>query len=134
MRLRITCSLLLFLLVSAQVFASMCAIRCETMTGTASRNQMAGMIHCHMTSQPDSGPQRTYALTPSQPCTGHVCRNDWTFLQTSVVHEFGFTSLSIAFSDHAVPSLPIAGHLQFQANRSTNSIPPFDPLVSTLRI
>lgn len=134
-RLKATFSqLLLLLLVSVPMFASICAIRCETMTSTGSRNQMVGMTHYHMPSQLDSGSQGASALTSSQPCTGHVCRNDWTFLQTSVVHEFGFTSLGIALANHAVPSLPIAAYLQFQANRSTHSIPPFDPIVSSLRI
>ncbi|MBS1821291.1 MAG: hypothetical protein JST61_04865 [Acidobacteria bacterium] len=134
MRLKATCSLLLFLLVGVQGFASVCAVRCETMASMGSLSRMSGMANCQMASQSGSNDQEMAAYISSQSCAGHLCTNDWTFLQNQVDHELNVAALPMAFAGHPIVPIPIASRLQFDANRSTRSIPPFDPLISNLRV
>lgn len=134
MRVKATCSLLAFLLVGIQAFASVCTVRCETMASTSSTHQMAGMADCQMASQAGSSHLEMAAFVSSQSCVGHPCISDWTFLQNQVVHELSLASLPMAFAGHPALPIPIASRLHLEANRSTRIVPPFDPLISNLRV
>lgn len=134
MRLKATCSLLLFLLVSVQGFASVCAIRCG-MESMDSLSQVSGIAHRSRMAFPASlGQEQVAASTLSQPCDGNLCDVDWMFLQNRDVHELSLALLPMDFASHAVAPIPIASRLQFEANRSTRSIPSFDPLIANLRV
>ena len=134
MRLRATCLLLLLLLVGLQSSGVACAVRCETMANLGSPSRMSGMANCQMASQSDPGHQEMAAYISSQSCAGHLCMNDWTFLQNQVVHDLSVASSPVVLAVHFVAPIPIASRLKFEANRSTRTIPPFDPLVSNLRV
>lgn len=135
MRFRVTCALLLLLLlVGLQVSAATCAIRCG-MENMDSPSQVTGIAHrSRMAFPTGSGQEPLAASTLFQPCDSHVCDSDWTFLQNRDVHELGVVSLPISLAMHAAPSVLIPRYSPFQGIRSTHSIPPFDPLVSNLRI
>lgn len=135
MRLKVTWSLLLLMLVSVQVFAATCDVRCGAMALRDSASQMSGMADCQrMTSQRASDQQFVASLTSSQSCDSHICKDDWTFLQNSVVQELGISALPLIPLGNALISLEIAHPLQFKIDRSPHSIPTFDPLISSLRV
>jgi hypothetical protein len=135
MRLKATWSLLLLLLMSVQAFAATCDVRCGTMAMMESASHMSGMANCRgMTSQRFSGQHAEIALTSSQPCASHICKDDWTFLQNPVEQELGISSLPLTLLDSITMLLEIAHPLQFKVNRSPHSTPSFDPLISSLRI
>jgi hypothetical protein len=135
MRLKVAWSLLLLLLVSVQAFAAACDVRCGAIASADSASHMTGMAHCHgMASQPLPTQQSVVSLMSSQPCASHICKNDWTFLQNPVVHELGISPLSLAVLGHAVIPVKIARPLQFKPDRSTHSIPAYDPIISSLRV
>lgn len=122
MRLRATCSLLLLLLVGLQSSAVACAVRCQTMTSLGSPSRMSGMANCQMASQSGFSHQEMAAFVSSRSCAGHLCMNDWTFLQNQVAHDLRVASSSAIVASHAVAPIPIASRLQFGGNRSTRSI------------
>lgn len=134
MRLKATCSLLLLLLVGLQVSAATCAVRCG-MESLDSPSQVPGIAHrSRMAFYSGPGQEQVAASTLSQPCDSDLCDADWTFLQNQVAHDLSIASSSAIFASHAVAPIPIASRLQFGGNRSTRSIPPFDPLLSNFRV
>ena len=135
MRLKATCSPLLLLpLVGLQVSAATCAVRCG-MESLDSPSQVSRIAHRSRMAFPSSpGQEQVAASTLSQPCDSDLCDTDWTFLQNQVAHDLSIASSSAIFASHAVTPVPIASRLQFEASRSTRSIPPFDPLISNLRV
>lgn len=135
MRLKVTWSLLLLVLVSVQAFAATCDVRCGEMALTDSASHMSGMADCRgMESQGLSGQQTAATLMTSQSCHSDICKDDWTFLQTPVAQELGISSLPLTPLVNTVISLEIAHPLQFKIDRSPHSIPTFDPLISSLRV
>jgi hypothetical protein len=135
MRLKATWSLLLLLLVSVQAFAAVCDVRCGAIASADSASHMTGMAHCPgMASQSLPTQPSVVGLMTPQPCASHICQNDWTFLQNSVVHELGILPLSLAVLGHAAIPVEIASPLQFKPDRSTHSIAVYDPIISSLRI
>jgi hypothetical protein len=135
MRLKATWSLLLLLLVSVQSFAATCEVRCGTMAMMVSASQMPGMANCRgMASQRVSDWQADVTVTSAQTCASHICKDDWTFLQSPVEHELAISLLPLTPSSSTTMPLEIAHPLQFKVNRSPHSIPSFDPLISSLRV
>lgn len=129
-----TWSMLLLLLVSVQAFASACDIRCGAMAFMDTAGQMVGMAHCQgMASRPLPGHEAVDTAAPSQPCASHICKNDWA-LQSRTVQELGLSSLPVAVLSAATIPIPIAIFSRWKTDRSTHSIPPFDPLTSSLRV
>lgn|SRR6185437_5143681 len=131
---RLFTSVLLLLLLGAQATAGACAVRCEMEASRGSSNRMSGMTNCQMASQSGSSHREIAAVISSQSCADHLCMNDWTFLQNQVIHDLSVASSPVVHATDAVAPTPIASHLQLEASRSTRIIPPFDPLVSSLRI
>ncbi len=129
-----TWSLLILLLVSVQAFASACDIRCEAMARMGSPGPMVGMDHCPgIASEAVRGDSGVLKVNPPQPCTDHICKNDWSLLSRAV-YEFGPLS-PLVNAVSAVPrSLPIEASLRWKADRSSRNIPNFDPLLSCLRV
>jgi hypothetical protein len=135
MRLKVTWSLLLLMLVSVQAFAATCDVHCGAMALRDSASHMSGMSDCSgMASQALSGQQAVAPLMSSQSCASHICKDDWTFLQTPVAHELGISSLPLIPLGNTLISLEIAHPLQFKIDRSPHFIPAFDPLISSLRV
>ena len=129
-----TWSMLLLLLVSMQAFASACDVRCGAMALTGSAGQMVSMAHCQgMASSPLADHEAVDTATPSQPCTSHICKNDWSF-QSRVVHELGLSSLPVTVLNVVAVSLPVAISLRWKTDRSTHNIPTFDPIISSFRV
>ena len=129
-----TWSMLLLLLVSMQAFASACDVRCGVMALTGSAGEMVRMAHCQgMASRPLAGHEAVDTATPSQPCTSRICKNDWS-LQNRVVHELGLSSLPVTVPSAITGSLPVPTSLRWKTDRSTHSIPTFDPFTSSLRV
>ena len=99
-----------------------------------SSSHMSGMANCRgMASQRVSDQQSGITLTSSQPCAGHICKDDWTFLQNPVEHDLVISSLPLALPGSTTMLLEITHPLQFKVNRSPHSISSFDPLISSLR-
>ncbi len=131
---KITWSMLLLLLVSMQAFASACDVRCGAMALMDSAGPMVGMAHCQGTaSRPLAGHEGVNTATPSQPCTSHICKNDWA-LQSRAVYEFGLSSLCVTVLNAATRPIPIATSLRWKTDRSTHNIPTFDPIISSFRV
>ena len=129
-----TWSLLLLLLVSVQAFASTCDVRCGAMALTGSAGQTVSMAHCQgMASSSLAGHEAVDTATPSQPCTSHICKNDWLLLSRTT-YEFGPSSEPATVLSVAIPFVPVVSSLQRKTNRWTHSIPAFDPILSRLRV
>lgn len=129
-----TWSMLLLLLVSIQAFASGCDVRCATMTTVNSTGHMASMAHCQgMESEPIAGHAAVNTLTLSQPCTSHICKNDWAF-QSRAVQELGLSSLPAAALSVATAPTRIVISVRWKTDRSMHGIRLFDPLLSSLRV
>lgn len=127
-------SVLLLLLLCSQASAATCAIRCG-MESTGPPSQVSAMTHRSSAVSPSGlSQEQVVASTVSQPCDSNLCDADWVFLQNQDVHELSLASLPMDFAGQAVAPIPIASRRQFEANRSTRSIPPFDPLISNLRV
>ena len=129
-----TWSLLLLLLVSVQAFASACDVRCGAMALMDPAGPMVGMEHCQgMASQPRADYEAVDTATPSQPCAGHICQNDWLLL-SRITYEFSLSSLPATVLSVATPFLPVVSSLRWKTDRSTHNIPTFDPIISSLRV
>ncbi|MHB1935449.1 MAG: hypothetical protein ACYCOR_02555 [Acidobacteriaceae bacterium] len=135
MRPKATLPLLLLLLMTVQAFAAVCDARCAAMSISMSRNSMPGMANCHgMVSVAVAGRQAVAALTSSQLCASQICKSDWTFLRSPVVHELDISTLPATVSGSVAIPVQIACPLQCNTGRSTHSITAHDPLISKLRI
>lgn len=129
-----TLPFLLLLLLSVQTVASACEVRCATMTAMNSAGRMASMAHCQgMASRSLASDRAGATVTPVQACVSHICKYDWAF-QSRAVPELGLSPLSAAVHSVATMPTPIAICLRWKTDRSTNGIPIFDPLMSSLRV
>ncbi len=128
---------LLLLLVTVQAFAGMCSVRCAIMGLADAQSSMPGMTNCRGMSDHAGSGGVSAALLAARGCSGEICQSDLSLLQNRTSQEIGTPQLSIVTP--AVVSIPAtlfqnASRLRFHANRSTQLIPPFDPLISSLRI
>lgn len=134
---RATMSVLLLLLVSVQAFAVMCSVRCATMGHADTQNSMPGITNCHgMSNHPAIG-AASYAVLAAHGCSSEICQSDLSLLQNRTTQEIGALPLSMVTAVVvSSPAKPFQNtiRLWLGANRCTNSIPPFDPLISSLRI
>jgi hypothetical protein len=117
---------LLLLLVIGQMSAEICRARCEA---------MPCMAHCHDASCRHASANFTRAtLLASETCSGQICRNPLWLPQNRPDHESMLSITSVPFNV-PVPEVLEGEHpVRFRTGRSTESIPPFDPLISSLRI
>ncbi len=130
-------SVLLLLLVSVQAYAGMCSVRCAIMSDVGTQNSMPGMTNCGMSDHLAIG-AASAAFLAAHGCFNEVCQSDLSLLQIRTDQGMGI--LQSQAITPIVASIPIARSFQgrpllwLHADRSTGLIPPFDPLVSSLRI
>lgn len=129
--------LLLLLLVAGQLSAEFCMAQCEgmSMRMMAHACDMHGMAQgrcesCKYVSV--NGPRGT--ISALETCSGQICNSVLGLVQNRP--NYGFKPLVALVSVEALapPVLEGMRPLRFKDSRSTKSIPPFDPLISSLRI
>jgi hypothetical protein len=128
---------LLLLLVSVQAFAGMCCVRCAIMSGADTQNSIPAMTNCRGMSNHAATDGTSAALLAAPGCSREICQSDLSLLQNHTNQEIGALQLSDIMT--VLVSIPATlfqntSHLRFHANRSTQLIPPFNPLISHLRI
>lgn len=127
--------LLLLLLVAGQMSAELCRAQCEGMAMTEPVCQMHGMAHCHNPScQHASVNAASTAVSAPETCSGQICQNVLAFPQNRLHQEIKTLAAVVAPDIPALLTLERRPLARFRASRSAQSIPPFDPLISSLRI
>jgi hypothetical protein len=136
-RYKATLPVVLLLLVIGQMSGELCMARCEGM-GTGLMTHACGMhgmaqIHCALCKH-TSDKRASNALSAPETCSGQACNSVLGLVQNR--SDLGFESLVSPGSINilAPPIEERARAAQFRDVRSTKSILPFDPLISTLRI
>jgi hypothetical protein len=128
---------LLLLLVSVQVFAGMCSVRCAIMSDADTQNSMSGMTYCHGMSDHAAIGAASAALLAAPGGSSEICQSDLSLLQNHTDQEIGALQLSditTVFVSIPATLFQNRSRLRFHANRRTHLIPPFNPLISNLRI
>jgi hypothetical protein len=132
-----TWSGLLLLLVSVQVYAGMCGVRCGVMRSAISHNSMSAMPNCRDMSSHQSTKAGVMLMAPHN-CSSKICQSDLQLFQNPTGHDVeGLVQPVRTVSFSGFPALVLlqnAGFQRLRVDRSTQSIPPFDPLISGLRI
>lgn len=132
-----TWAMLFLLLVSTQVFAATCEIRCGAMASAAMRVEMTNMAGCPGMS-PASGCRQDPAFRAADHCTSHICENDTALIQNrnvsdvdsapSFIHGYIAVQSSAAFFPASILLL------RLDPDRSIHAIPTFDPLITNIRV
>jgi hypothetical protein len=132
-----TLPLVLLLLVAGQMSAEFCMARCEGM-GTGMMTHACGTPgmaqgHCPMCKHASANGISIASSVPIT-CSGQACNSVLGLVQNR--SDLGFESLvsPVSINILAPPIQDRARVSQFREVRSTKSILPFDPLISTLRI
>lgn len=137
MRYKATLPLLLLLLVAGQMSAEFCMAQCEGM-GTGMMTHACGTPgmaqgHCPICKHASAN---SISIASSVPitCSGQACNSILGLVQNR--SDLGFEPLvsPVSIKILAPPIQDGARAAQFRDVRSTESILPFDPLISTLRI
>ena len=139
MKYKATLPLVLLLLVIVQMSGELCMAQCEGM-GTGMKTHACGMHgmaqgHCALCKHASAN-GNGISIAPSTPitCSGQACNSVLGLVQNR--SDLGFESLvsPVSINILAPPIQDRARVSQFRDVRSTKSILPFDPLISTLRI
>jgi len=129
---------LLLLLVSLQAYAGVCSVRCGVMALAVSRNSMPAMANCRDDISSGAAVGAGAMLIAPRRCSGTVCQSDLQLLQNRTSPDVEGRFLPVAVVTPA--DFPIIRLLKehisrrFGVERSTQSIHPFDPVISSLRI
>ena len=127
--------MLLLLLVIGQMSGELCMARCEGMAKMAPSCGMPDMAHGHCAMCKHASADGTSSvLSAPKACSGQICNSVLGLLQNR--HDSGIATLVAAVSlPFATPAF-LEGNIpmRFRAARSPGSIPPFDLLISSLRI
>lgn len=136
---KIAIPVILLSLVVVQASVVNCGLKCGAMNHTASPCTMQGMQDCP-DMQDEACPSSSWTSVQQAPadCSWKLCMLDVSLLQSQAEHETLLAKGSFigAIFKNVLADEVFAGHRlsQFTVTRSTQSIPPFDPLISTLRI
>ena len=97
--------------------------------------EMHGMAHgrCALCDHASTHGVRTAFSAPDTPC-GQICQSALWLLQNGADHQIKPLVAPASFDALAAAVLEAEYLVPFGTTRSTNSIPPFDPLISSLRI
>jgi hypothetical protein len=128
--------LLLLLLMVGQVSAELCRAQCEGVGMTEPVCKMHGMAHCHNPSC-EHASVNAASITVSTPetCSGQICQNVLELPQSGPDHEIKPLAVAVSLDIASRPALDHQLPVRFRASRSsTQSKPPFDPLISSLRV
>ncbi len=135
MKHKATLPLILLLLVAGQMSAEFCRAQCEGMgmRMMAHACGMHGMAHCasckHASANGAGG-----ALSGLDACSGQICNSVLVLVQNPPDHGIKPSVPPASIDIPAPPVLEGTRALRFRDARSTKSILPFDPLISSLRI
>jgi hypothetical protein len=134
---KVTLPVLLLLLVAGQMSAEFCMAQCEGM-GMGTMEHACGMhamaqAHCasckHASANGASG-----ALSARDACSGQICNSALGLVQNPPDHGIKPSVSPVSIDILAPPVLEGTRALHFRDARSSKSILPFDPLISSLRI
>ena len=137
MKYKVTLPVLFLLLVAGQMSAEFCMARCEGMSTRmlAHACGMHGMAQgqCAMCNHASASGTNSAASAP-ETCSDQICNSVLGLLQNR--HDFGIEPSVAAIPLDVVipPVLEGDSSVRFRTARSTQSIPRFDPLISSLRI
>ena len=124
------------LLVSTQISAAICSVRCEGMR-VSTHGSMPGMAHCH-SMPPDHVVSSGTATVALHDCSSRVCQSDLTFLlnRSDSTGKLPILPVTMAISADApaVASSKSEAFFRYHTSRSPSPTHPFDPLISSLRI
>jgi hypothetical protein len=76
----------------------------------------------------------TNILSTAEPCSGHICNGLLGFVPNRPNQEIRALVEAGSIDILAPPALEVMQRARFDDARSTRCIPPFDPLISSLRI
>jgi hypothetical protein len=130
-----TLPLLLLLLVAGQMSAEFCMAQCEgmRMTGPACTMHKMANGHCPLCKH-TSDNSTSNTLSAPETCSGQVCNSVLGLVQNRSDRGLEPLVSPVLIDILAPPIEDGARAAQFRDARSTKSILPFDPLISTLRI
>jgi hypothetical protein len=130
-----TLPLVLLLLVIGQMSGELCMARCEGIATMAPSCRLPGMAQGHCTLCKHAPDNRTgNTLSAPETCSGQVCNSVLGLVQNrSALGLEPLVSL-VSINILAPPIEDAAPAARYRDVRSTKSILPFDPLISTLRI
>ena len=127
--------MVLLLLVIGQMSGELCMARCEGMATMPPSCSMPGMAqgHCALCKDAsDNGTSNT--LSAPETCSGQVRNSVLGLVQNRPDHGLKVVVAPVSIDILAPQIRDEARAAQFRDARSTKSIPPFDPLIATLRI
>ena len=133
MRYKATLPLLLLLLVIGQMSGELCMARCEGMATMVPSCAMHGMAQGHCALCKYASDKRTSNSAP-ETCSGQICNSVLGLVQNRLDHGINIVVAPVTFEILVPLFQDRARAAQFRDARSTKSILPFDPLISTLRI
>jgi hypothetical protein len=135
MKLKATLPVLLLLLLAGQMSAELCMAQCEGMRMMSHECGMHHMNNGHCAScKHASVSGTTTILAASETCSGQICNSVLGLPQNRAGQEIK-PLVATVFLVHLDLQVPEGeSPLQLRTARSTEFIPPFDPLGSSLRI
>ena len=135
MKCRIALPLLLLLLLVGQMSAEFCMAQCDGMRMTEPGCAMHGIAHAHCASCKHAYANGAGgALSARGACSGQICNSVLGLVENPPDHGTK-PSVSPVSVDILAPPVPEDTRMfHFRDARSTKSILPFDPLISSLRI
>jgi hypothetical protein len=126
---------LLLLLVAGQMSAELCRARCDGMRMIAHACGMHGMADYRNASCHHVSANGTFTiLSASETCSGQICMSDLGQLQNRPDHESKPSITRVSLNTVVPPLFEASSLIRFRTERSTEYIPPFDSLISCLRI
>ena len=135
MRRKATLPLLILLLVAGQLSAEFCSAQCQNMRMTESTCAMHEMAHGHCASCKHAfANSRGASLSTPKTCSGKTCPRVLELVKVRTDPEVKPLVAAVSLDILATPALKDAYRALFRDTRSTRSIPPFDPVISSLRI
>jgi hypothetical protein len=134
MRRKATLPVLLLLLVAGQLSAGFCRAQCEDMRRSGPACAMHEMAHGHCASCKHASAGTNSCLSTVGTCFGQTCNRVLGLVQNRP--EPGTRRLVESVSSDILAPRALEGThpVRFRDARISRSIPPFDPLISSLRI
>ena len=135
MRHKATLPLLLLLLVAGQMSAEFCTAQCQNVRMTEPTCAMHEMAHGHCAScKHVFANSRNTSLSTPRTCSGQTCTRTLELVKARTDPEAKPLVAAVSLDALAPRDLGDTHRARFRVARSTRSIPPFDPLISSLRI
>jgi hypothetical protein len=132
-----TLPLLLLLVVAGQLSAVFCIAQCEGMSTRMMAHAcgMHGMAQGHYcASCKHSSVNDASGNLSAVDCSGQICNSVLGLVQKNPDHGFKPLVAQVSIDAIAPPVLGGMRPLDFKNSRCARSIPPFDPLISSLRV